>query len=138
MKGPDDLSFCMIVCTADKSGRILSLSYGKHVGVQDMHRCLENVRGLMHRLKPGFIILSDLTHLESMDPACALPLGTLMDLGSAGGVSTLVRVIPDPSKDIGLNIITHFHMHSPVKVATYETLADAMASLAEHFEPAQV
>jgi len=128
----------MIICTADKSGRILSFSYGKHVGVQDMNRCVETVRGLMHRLKPGFIILSDLSHLESIDPACAQPLGALMDLGRAGGVSTVMRVIPDPSKDIGFNIITHFHLPPPVKVETHETLADAISSVAEHLEPAQV
>jgi len=92
----------------------------------------------MDRLKPGFIILSDLSHLESMDPACAQPLGRLMDLGSAAGVSTLVRVVPDPSKDIGFNIIAHFHMGSPVKVVTHETLADAISNLAEYFEPAHV
>ena len=139
MKGPCGiLSCCMIICTADKSGRILSLSYGKHVGVHDMNRCLENVLALKHRLKPGFVLLSDLSHLESMDPACAQPLGALMDLGGASGLSTLVRVMPDPSKDIGFNIISHFHMRPPVKIETYETLADAISSLAAHFKPARV
>jgi hypothetical protein len=127
----------MIICTADKAGRILSLSYGKHVGVHDMYRCLETVRELMQRLKPGFVILSDLSHLESMDPACAQPLGLLMDLCSAGGVSLVVRVMPDPTKDIGFNIISHFHMRPPVGIESQETLADAIHSLAEHFEAAR-
>jgi len=101
-----------------------------------MNRCLATVQELMHRLKPGFLILSDLSHLESMDPACAPPLGTLMDLCSAGGLSTVLRVMPDPSKDIGFNIISRFHQPPPVRTETFETLADAINSVAEHFEAA--
>jgi hypothetical protein len=123
----------MIICTADRVGRVLSISYSRHVGTHDMHRCLETVHDLMHRLKPGFVILSDLSHLDSMDAACAADLGALMDLCSAGGLSTVLRVMPDPSKDIGFNIISHFHVPSPVRTETYETLADAISSLmSEH------
>ncbi len=90
----------------------------------------------MHSLKAGFVVISDLSHLESMDPACALPMGTLMDLCSAGGVSSVVRVIPDPTKDIGFNIIARFHMPAPVRMETHEGLAEAINSVAEHFETA--
>ena len=138
MKGRSGLCCYMVICTADKSGKILSLSYGKHVGLQDMHRCVEAVRGVMPRLKPGFVLLSDLSHLEAMDPACAQPVGTLLDLCSARGISTLVRVMPDPSKDIGFNIISHFHLPPPVKMVAHESLAEAISNLAEHFEPAEV
>jgi hypothetical protein len=59
-----------------------------------------------------------------------------MDLCSAGGVSSVVRVIPDPTKDIGFNIIARFHMPAPVRMETHETLAEAISSVAEHFEMA--
>jgi hypothetical protein len=126
----------MILCTADRAGRVLSISYSKHVGTHDMHRCLETVHELMHQLKPGFVILSDLSHLDSMDAACASDLGALMDLCSAGGLSTVIRVMPDPSKDIGFNIISHFHMPPPLRTETHETLAEAVSSLmAESCDP---
>ncbi len=94
-----------------------------------MHRCLETVHELMHRLKPGFVVLSDLSHVDSMDAACAADLGALMDLTNAGGVSVVLRVMPDPGKDIGFNIISHFHHPPPVRTETYEPLADAVSSL---------
>ncbi len=42
---------------------------------------------------------------------------------------TVVRVIPDPNKDIGFDLISHFHLHPPVRTQTHATLADAIKSL---------
>jgi anti-anti-sigma regulatory factor len=83
----------------------------------------------MDNLQPGFLLLADLSTLESMDASCAPELGAIMDLCSAKGVSAVVRVIPDRSKDIGLNLISRFHLHPKVKTQTYESLAEAINSL---------
>jgi hypothetical protein len=83
----------------------------------------------MDQLKPGFLVLSDLTNLESMDGSCAPELGAIMDLCCARGMSTAVRVIPDPSKEIGFNIISRFHLQSQVKTRTHASLAEAIKSL---------
>jgi anti-anti-sigma regulatory factor len=83
----------------------------------------------MEHLKPGFLLLTDLSNLESMDASCAPDLGTLMDVCSARGMSTVVRVIPDPDKDIGFDLISHFHHHPSVKTQTHKSLAEAMESL---------
>ena len=40
------------------------------------------------------------------------------------------RVMPDPHKDIGLNILSQFHYGTDVKIATFETLADARQNIA--------
>jgi hypothetical protein len=64
-----------------------------------------------------------------MDVSCAPELGAIMDLCSAGGMLSVVQVIPDPNKDIGFDIISHFHHHPPVKTQTHESLADAIKSL---------
>lgn len=119
----------MIVCNADKSGRVLTISHSQHVGAEDVSRCLERIRGLMDHLQPGFLLLSDLTNLDSMDASCAPELGAIMELCSARGVSTVVRVIPDRNKDIGLDLISRFHLHPQVKTRTYENLAEAIKSL---------
>jgi hypothetical protein len=42
-----------------------------------------------------------------------------------------VRVIPDPHKDIGLNILSYFHYGSKVPMATYQNLGDALQSLSD-------
>ncbi len=111
------------------------MSYSGAVGAEDMKRCLGTVRDLMEQLKPGFFLLTDLTNLESMDAACAPDLGAIMELCSAKGMSTVVRVIPDPNKDIGFDLISHFHLHAPVKTQTHATLADAITSLLQMESP---
>jgi len=126
--GPRNQTF-MILCKVDESGGVLTMSYSQHVGAEEMRRCLGTVRDLMGQLKAGFLLLTDLSNLESMDLACAPELGAIMDLCSAGGMSSVVQVIPDPNKDIGFDIISHFHHHPPVKTVTYESLAEAIKSL---------
>jgi anti-anti-sigma regulatory factor len=128
----------MILCSADKEGRVLTITHSQHVGAEDMRRCLETVRDhLIDQLKPDFIVLADLSTLESMDASCAPELGAIMELLSARGVSTVVRVIPDPNKDIGLDLISHFHLHPKVRTQTFESLAEAIKSLlAEPLEAA--
>jgi hypothetical protein len=41
----------------------------------------------------------------------------------------VVRVIPDPHKDIGLNILSQFHYGPQIKLATFESLAEALSAL---------
>lgn len=121
--------YTMILCNVDESGRVLTMSYNRHVGAEEMRRCLGTVRDLMDRLKPGFFLLTDLTNLESMEASCAPELGAIMDLCSAKGMCTVVRVIPDPNKDIGFDLISHFHLHPPVRTQTHASLADAIKGL---------
>ena len=40
------------------------------------------------------------------------------------------RIMPDPHKDIGLNILSQFHYGPEVTITTFETLADAVQSIA--------
>jgi len=38
--------------------------------------------------------------------------------------------MPDPHKDIGLNILSQFHYGPDVTITTFDTLADAVQSIA--------
>jgi hypothetical protein len=42
----------------------------------------------------------------------------------------VVRVIPDPQKDIGMQIMSLFHYDRRVRIVTCESLAEAMKVLA--------
>jgi hypothetical protein len=53
-----------------------------------------------------------------------------MDLIDQRGVGLIVRVIPDPSKDIGLSILTIFHYPRQPRIITCNTLAEAIQQLA--------
>ena len=119
----------MIVCTADKSGQVLTISYSQHVTVDEMKRFSRTIRQTLKEVKPGFFLLTDLTSLESMDASCASDLGAVMDLCCASGMSTVVRVIPDPYKEIGFNLISRFHLQPQTKMQTHVNLAEAIKSL---------
>jgi hypothetical protein len=107
----------------------LTLNYSGHVDELEMGRCLESVRNFLPHLQSGFLLFSDLTHLDSMDLECAHDIGELMEICSEKGLSAVVRVIPDPTKDIGLNLISLFHYHGPVRVRTHENMAEAINDL---------
>ena len=52
-----------------------------------------------------------------------------MDAVAEKEVGMVVRVIPDPHKDIGLNILSKFHYGPEIKLATFESLAEALSAL---------
>jgi len=123
----------MVTCSLDAAGLILTVSYSHHVTPDEVQVCFRTIRNQMHHLQRGFVMLSDLTTLESMDEACATPLGAIMELCSSRGMAATVRVIPDPSKDIGFNLISLFHFQRPVRTHTHPNLAEAMKCLLAEF-----
>jgi hypothetical protein len=64
-----------------------------------------------------------------MDPACMTEIGRTMDMVDKHGVSLIIRVIPDPSKDIGMNILTIFHYAHQPRIITCESLTKALQQL---------
>jgi len=80
-------------------------------------------------LSPGFHYLVDFSQLVSMSLDCETEVGLTMDLLNQAGVGMVVRIIPDPSKDIGMNILTAFHYPPRLKVITCENLAAAVRVL---------
>ena len=119
----------MFQAAADESGRVLTMSYGHRVTADEMRECLGTVRDLLADIQPGFLLLTDLSSLESMEPECAPHIGEIMDLCKAKAIKTVVRVVPDTSKDIGYNLISLFHHDPKVATRTYENLAEAIKSL---------
>ena len=99
-----------------------------YVGVVRPEECekgLEQLRLGLTKLESGFRVLVDLTALESMDVRCAPFVEKAMDLCNEKGASTVVRIIPDPHRDIGMAIMSVFHYRGDVKILTCETRAQA-------------
>ena len=90
----------------------------------------KQVRELVRDVAPGFRVLADFRWLESMDSAAAHHVAEIMDTLTEKGVASVTRVIADPHKDIGLNILSQFHYGPKIQIATFETLADALQSMA--------
>jgi hypothetical protein len=104
---------------------LLEICYRGLVRPEECEKGLEQLRASLAKLEPGFRVLVDLTALESMDLKCAPFVEKAMDLCNEKGASTVVRVIPDPHRDIGMTIMSVFHYRGDVKILTCETLAQA-------------
>jgi hypothetical protein len=115
----------------DRSKRLLVISALQRVRAEEAKLVAQRVRELLHDAAPGFRVLADFRWLESMDPAAAPHVARIMDALAEKGVSSVTRVMPDPHKDIGLNILSQFHYGPEIQIATFETLADALQNLTE-------
>ena len=119
----------MVVATSNKSKGLLCLSYIGHVQPQELEKSQADLRDLLADLPAGYVLLVDLSGLAAMDLECVTPLGGLMEMIDRSGVGSIVRVIPDPLKDIGLNILTIFHYPHRPKIITCTTMAEAARHL---------
>ena len=115
----------MVHADVDRSKNLLRIIYRGRVEAEETKRYLADITAMVAELKPGFRLLTDLSGLESMEVACVTDIKRIMDACNKQGVSRVVRVIPDPHKDIGLNILSLFHYSRKVRIVTCETLAEA-------------
>jgi hypothetical protein len=109
----------------DEPRRMLVIRYDGVVRAEETEKGLEQIRSGLAKLQSGFRLLADLTDLQSMDVGCAPFIEKAMDLCNEKGASLVVRVIPDPHRDIGLQIMSIFHYGGDVQILTCETLAQA-------------
>ena len=113
----------------DRSKRLVVISAVQYVTAEEAKLTAQQLRELLHDVAPGFRVLADFRWLESMDSAAARYVAEIMDTLAEKGVASVTRVMPDPHKDIGLNILSQFHYGPEIQIATFETLADALQSL---------
>ena len=115
----------------DRSKRLLVISAVQQVTAEQAKLAAKQLRELVRDVAPGFRVLADFRWLESMDSAAAPHVARIMDTLAEKGVSSVTRVMPDPHKDIGLNILSQFHYGPEIQIATFETIADALQSLTD-------
>ena len=115
----------MLLTTISKPKQLLYFTYIGDVSVEELKQGLSEIVTLLDDLSSGFRVLADLRGLDRMDPKCAKEIGKAMELCDQKGVGLVVRIIPDPQKDIGMNILSIFHYHSRPRIVTCETLVEA-------------
>jgi anti-anti-sigma regulatory factor len=116
----------MFTVKLDQSVNALTISYGGQVTRDETRLCAEEVRLALAILQPGFRLVVDLTELQSMEVACSPLIANIMELCNSAGVAEVIRIIPDPTRDIGLQIMSFFHYGSDVYIRTCASLAEAM------------
>ena len=120
----------MYAVELDRSKRLLVISATQRVTAEQAKLAAQRVRELVHDVAPGFRVLADFRWLDSMDPAAARHIADMMDAIAEKRAVSVTRVIPDPHKDIGLNILSQFHYGPEIQISTFQTLADALQSIA--------
>jgi anti-anti-sigma regulatory factor len=120
----------MYAVELDQSKRLLVISAAQKVTAEEAKIVAQRIREVLQDVAPGFHVLADFRGLQSMDPAAARHIAKIMDALAEKGVASVTRVMPDPHKDIGLNILSQFHYGPDVTITTFETLADAVQSIA--------
>ena len=120
----------MYAVELDQSKRLLVISASQRVTTEQAKLAAERVRDVLQDVASGFRVLADFRWLDSMDSAEARHIAEIMDTLAEKGVASVTRVIPDPHKDIGLNILSQFHYGPEIQIATFQTLADALQSMA--------
>jgi anti-anti-sigma regulatory factor len=108
----------------DPARNELTIAYVGRVSPEETRRCREQMREALASLEPGFRLIVDLTGLERMDLACASVLATIMERCNVAGVAEVVRIIPDPTRDIGLQILSFFHYGNNVCIRTCASAAE--------------
>jgi hypothetical protein len=115
----------MVIASANRRKKLLVITFAGRVEAEQIVEQAKDVAALIEDFEPGFRVLADLTPLESMSVDCAPEVAKVMDLCAAGGVKLIVRVIPDPAKDIGFTILSRFHYREKVRMVVCATLAEA-------------
>ena len=120
----------MYAIELDRSKRLLVISAVQKVTAEEASLVAQQIREQLGDIAPGFHVLADFRWLKSMDSAAAPHIAKIMDALAEKEVASVTRVMPDPHKDIGLNILSQFHYGPDVTITTVETLADAVQTIA--------
>jgi len=119
----------MYFVEADQSKRLLVISAAGKVTKKEVAAVAQQVRNMMSEMTPGFRVLTDFRWLDRMEPAASTHIAEIMDALAEKKVALVVRVVPDPRKDIGLNILSQFHYGPKIKLVTFESLAEALSMM---------
>ena len=120
-----------IKVTSDPEKNILKISFAGKITTKDMPYLKEQISKELVHMNKGFSLQTDLTDLISMETKCAPFIKKVMELMRDQGIELVVRIIPDPSKDIGLNIMSRFHYPSSLRVVTVNSHEEANLKLSE-------
>lgn len=90
---------------------------------------LREMQSRSEELQADAHLLCDLTALTEFDPKARPYFRNLMDLCNATGIRKIVRVIPDPSDNFGLTLMSYFHYDASVAVITCSSFSEALKHL---------
>ena len=121
----------MVSVEISESKRLLVFSAAGHVSREEVKQAAEEVRNALQDVAPGLRALTDFRWLDSIRPSAAPHIAEIMELLAEKQVASVIRIIPGPGKNIGLNILSQFHYAPELPITTVETLVEALDRLVE-------
>ena len=115
----------MILVTINKLRQLVVLTYIGEVRAEELVRARPDLISFLAELSPGFRLLTDLSHLHTIEKDCIEQISQAMEACHQRGVGLVVRVIPDPTKDIGMNILSAFHYPHHQRIVTCASMLEA-------------
>jgi ABC-type transporter Mla MlaB component len=117
--------------STNTTANLLRICLNGAIDAKCMKACVDEVARQLPTLHTNFKSFTDLSGIQSMDTDCVPEVERMMDLCRDKGVSTVVRLIPKHSKDVGFNILSFFHYPKKVHIVTCATAAEAERALAD-------
>ena len=114
---------------ADVAANQVRLSFIGCINGAELERYYSDVERALKSLRSGYSLLTDFTDMDRMTIDSAPMIDRTMEMMKSTGVGLVVRVIPDPSKDLGVGILSLFHLPRSLKIVTTETRDEAEAIL---------
>lgn len=115
----------MYLLEIDSSRNLLHLTLMGIIEAAQAEAILSKIERRREDLQKGFIILTDLTGLKTLEPSTAPYIQKTMDLCNECGVSKVIRIIPEPAQNFGLTVMSYFHYDQGVPVVTCSNLEEA-------------
>ncbi len=125
----------MIKVNYDQEHNTVIIEFVGKIDAAHGEEYLPNLHKVIPKHGKGFKLLVDLSLVQKMDPKFQVSIKKAMDLLNAHGVTKIIRVIPHPAHDLGLNIMSHFHYSKEVKVLTLPSRKEAEARLRTKKDP---
>lgn len=119
----------MMRIDSDRDRGVVRIAFVGHVSSVHFRARAAECDALLAKMGPGFTLLTDLTELGEMELDCVADLTRLMDRCLGGGVAGIIRVIPDPDKDIGFHLLSMTHYRGRVPITTCPSREEAERAL---------
>ncbi|MFA5088918.1 MAG: hypothetical protein WC552_07785 [Candidatus Omnitrophota bacterium] len=103
----------------------LNIIFRDHFDIRQGEQFYAQLKEMVPQLQKGFRVLTDMSSLGRIDLEAKKFLKESMELLSRSGVSEVVRIIPDQSKDIGFNIMSLFHYPPGTRIHIYRSIQEA-------------
>lgn len=114
---------------ADVAANQVRLLFIGCINGAELEKYYSDVERALKSLRSGYSLLTDFTDMKEMTIDSAPMIDRTMEMMKSTGVGLVVRVIPDPSKDLGVSILSLFHLPRSLKIVTTETRDEAEAIL---------